>query len=320
LTYTPGNPAGWLVEAGNVGQHYHNWRHGDGMPPLPEERLFYAILSGDQEVPPVETEASGVASFFLSDDGLTLHYHITFDGLTDVTMGHIHSGAVGVNGGIIAWLYPASGPPASEPTDLDMVAGTITANDLPDGTSLFDLVEMLATGDTYVNFHTTDHPGGEVRGQIQRPENKLFFFAMLTNDQEVVSDPAPQPDTGATGMTTLRYHQADGAITCETVVNDIVDVTMAHIHLAPIGSNGGVITWLFPADGPPPSAPITPDGELECATITEDRLIISEAVEAQIGGTSLEAFVYQMLIGNTYVNVHTSEFPDGEIRGQIWLD
>ena len=27
LTYTPGNPAGWQVEAGNVGQHYYRWRY-----------------------------------------------------------------------------------------------------------------------------------------------------------------------------------------------------------------------------------------------------------------------------------------------------
>jgi hypothetical protein len=29
LTYTPGNPEGWRVEAGNVGQHYYTWRHGE---------------------------------------------------------------------------------------------------------------------------------------------------------------------------------------------------------------------------------------------------------------------------------------------------
>lgn len=28
LTYTPGNPPGWQVEAGNVGRHYYEWRHG----------------------------------------------------------------------------------------------------------------------------------------------------------------------------------------------------------------------------------------------------------------------------------------------------
>jgi hypothetical protein len=28
LTYTPGNPRGFEVEMGNVGQHYHRWRYG----------------------------------------------------------------------------------------------------------------------------------------------------------------------------------------------------------------------------------------------------------------------------------------------------
>jgi hypothetical protein len=32
LTYTPDNPEGWKVEAGNVGQHYYQWRYGSGAP------------------------------------------------------------------------------------------------------------------------------------------------------------------------------------------------------------------------------------------------------------------------------------------------
>lgn len=35
LTYNPANPAGWQVEAGNIGQHYHAWRYGDSMQPPP---------------------------------------------------------------------------------------------------------------------------------------------------------------------------------------------------------------------------------------------------------------------------------------------
>jgi hypothetical protein len=34
LTWTPTNPAGWEVEAGNVGQHYYFWRYGE-LPPKP---------------------------------------------------------------------------------------------------------------------------------------------------------------------------------------------------------------------------------------------------------------------------------------------
>jgi len=34
LTYTPGNPPGWLVEAGNVGLHYYAWRYSDPVDPI----------------------------------------------------------------------------------------------------------------------------------------------------------------------------------------------------------------------------------------------------------------------------------------------
>jgi hypothetical protein len=37
LTYTPGNPQGWQVEAGNVGQHYYQWRYGVALPSAPPE-------------------------------------------------------------------------------------------------------------------------------------------------------------------------------------------------------------------------------------------------------------------------------------------
>jgi hypothetical protein len=35
LTYTPGNPDGWQVEAGNVGRHYFEWRYGVSPPAMP---------------------------------------------------------------------------------------------------------------------------------------------------------------------------------------------------------------------------------------------------------------------------------------------
>ncbi len=41
LTYTPGNPDGWQVEAGNVGQHYHAWRYESDPPPVEVYRMPY---------------------------------------------------------------------------------------------------------------------------------------------------------------------------------------------------------------------------------------------------------------------------------------
>jgi hypothetical protein len=47
LTYTPGNPAGFLVEAGNVGQHYFAWRYGDGGSPTPTPPPDDVPVAGD---------------------------------------------------------------------------------------------------------------------------------------------------------------------------------------------------------------------------------------------------------------------------------
>lgn len=45
LTYTPDNPDGWKVEAGNIGQHYYTWRYGDIQPvPAPPDDSPVIVL------------------------------------------------------------------------------------------------------------------------------------------------------------------------------------------------------------------------------------------------------------------------------------
>ena len=46
LTYTPDNPEGFEVEAGNVGQHYYRWRYGDSGPTTEQVNIFL-IAEGD---------------------------------------------------------------------------------------------------------------------------------------------------------------------------------------------------------------------------------------------------------------------------------
>ena len=47
LTFTPGNPDGWQVEAGNIGQHYYEWRYGETPPPPPEENGYVPVMVGE---------------------------------------------------------------------------------------------------------------------------------------------------------------------------------------------------------------------------------------------------------------------------------
>lgn len=139
-----------------------------------QNRNFRTHLSGGEEVAlnPVVTRAQGQAIFQLSKDGTTLSYKLIVSNIQNVTMAHIHLAPAGVNGPVVAWLYP-DGPPAQLiPGRINgvLAEGTITAANLVGplaGASLDDLIEAMRAGGTYVNVHTSQYPAGEVRGQIR---------------------------------------------------------------------------------------------------------------------------------------------------------
>jgi hypothetical protein len=135
-------------------------------------RHFVAPLSGSQEVPPVDTNARGVATFELSKDGTELSYRLIVANIENVTMAHIHLAPAGQNGPVVVWLYPEGPPPQLIPgrTNGVLATGAITSNDLVGplvGASLDDLLDEMRDGNTYVNVHTNQFPGGEIRGQIR---------------------------------------------------------------------------------------------------------------------------------------------------------
>ena len=130
---------------------------------------FKARLTGAQEVPPVASPGTGRVTFQLSEDGSKLRFRLTAQGLTNrITQAHIHLAPRGVNGGIVAFLFPLT-ETGVNPEGFE-VAGTLTKEDLIGGLKdkpLSSLVEAMRSGGAYVNIHTVVHPGGEIRGQIQ---------------------------------------------------------------------------------------------------------------------------------------------------------
>jgi hypothetical protein len=125
---------------------------------------FKATLSGDEEVPPVETHARGVAKFKLREGGLVFKVNVA--NIDDVVASHIHCGAVGVNGAVGVTLF-AGGPVNVNGT---LAKGVITAPDEDNGCGWADLdavVAALESGNAYVNVHTVANPGGEIRGQVK---------------------------------------------------------------------------------------------------------------------------------------------------------
>lgn len=128
---------------------------------------FRADLSGSQEVPPVNTDAHGEAVFHLTEDGDELLYVLQARNIENVAAAHIHTGAVGVNGGVIVTLCggPGVAPPCGGPDGRLHVTGSLT--ETLSGDDLSVLLDAMRSGDTYVNVHTAVNPGGEIRGQIK---------------------------------------------------------------------------------------------------------------------------------------------------------
>ncbi len=145
--------------------------------PAESKVLLTAGLGTETEVPPVDpstpTAASGLAIAILDVEGNTLHYSITYKGLSgQPTAAHFHSGGSG-----------ETGPPARTIFGAPEIAGV--PDSAPKGTSAFitgswtgegeqpltdELEEELLAGNIYVNVHTELNPRGEIRAQLERQD------------------------------------------------------------------------------------------------------------------------------------------------------
>ena len=96
------------------------------------------------------------------------------------------------------------------------------------------------------------------------------------------------------------------------------DVRFSHIHFGRSRTNGGVIVFLCQTDsGPDPLglAPMCVQEGSVSGTVTADNVVGPGGQGVDPG--EFEELVRAMRAGATYVNLHTSTFPAGELRGQI---
>jgi|SRR6188768_3016130 len=134
-------------------------------------------------------------------------------------------------------------------------------------------------------------------------EGKEVFIANLTAGEEVPARP-----TAANG--TAQFIVDGNQISYAIEVDDITAITFSHIHaLAAPGANAPVRLFLYP-----PAAGTTPPQ----VTVTEKHILVQATVDASaVSGITYNELLDAMRSGNAYVNVHTAEFPSGEMRGQI---
>lgn len=106
-------------------------------------------LSGDNEVPPVKTAATGEGTISVGDDG-KVSGSVTTKGI-DGTMAHIHLAGAGKNGPVVVKLVK----------DGDTYK-------VPDGTQLESgQLAAFKAGELYVNVHSAANKSGEIRAQLK---------------------------------------------------------------------------------------------------------------------------------------------------------
>ncbi|QQS48951.1 MAG: CHRD domain-containing protein [Acidobacteriota bacterium] len=147
------------------------------------------------------------------------------------------------------------------------------------------------------------------------PQGIKELKGLLNGYEEV-----PVISTAADGQFRARISNDGSSISYELSYKQLEgDVQQAHIHFGQSGANGGISVWLCSNLASPP----TPTGVQPCpaapATIS-GIITAAEVVGPNPGGIApgeFDEFVKAMRAGKTYVNVHSTKFPGGEIRSQI---
>lgn len=107
-------------------------------------------LSGAEEIPPVQTPATGVGRISVAADR-TVTGSVTVSGMT-VSVAHIHEARAGTTGPIIVPLAKTSDNVWSVPPETKLTESQY---------------ESYKAGNLYFNMHSAAHKTGEIRGQIK---------------------------------------------------------------------------------------------------------------------------------------------------------
>src|SRR5688500_10984822 len=114
--------------------------------------MFTAYLTGPQEAPPVSTNGTGYARVLWNESAGTITFTVVFSNLSSAqTASHIHTGAIGVSGPVTINFGAVGG-----------TSGTISGSAAITPAQIV----LLRSHQMYVNVHSGNFGGGEIRGQL----------------------------------------------------------------------------------------------------------------------------------------------------------
>jgi hypothetical protein len=142
----------------------------------------------------------------------------------------------------------------------------------------------------------------------------------LTGWEEV-----PSVSTGASAEFRAHISKDNDAIAWELTYTELEgSVQQSHIHLAQSGVNGGITVFLCtnlgngPAGTPPcPQGPATISGEILAADVSPNIPATQAARNQGLNTGEIDELIAAMRAGATYVNIHSTLWPGGEVRSQI---
>jgi hypothetical protein len=137
---------------------------------------------------------------------------------------------------------------------------------------------------------------------VQAQEGETFSASLSGKDE------VPPTQSTATGLARFQTDENGTQVSYWVNITGLSEITGAHIHNGSAGQNGDVVVTLSgPASAENAQNPVI---SLK-GNITNDKL------QGPLASKELSQFVSLMSDGTVYVNVHTGEFQNGEIRGQI---
>jgi uncharacterized protein (TIGR03437 family) len=287
---------------------------------------FRAVMLPSNEVPATDAKATGsadiIAHMIRDDKGqivsgtVEFFLHVNFTAPDDPTKTitatglHIHRGDSTVSGPVVINTGLSAGN-----NQVLKPGGDVVHRNAPvlatDSTALTALRDLMANpGGFYVNIHTTDFPGGAIRGQL------VPAVARVLIGQMAAANEVPAVNLNASGNALVlalaavdpKTGQASGATYMQTTYNipEQGNFTGFHIHLGAAGTNGPVVI----NSAIPSSTTIDSSGSgLVGPFFTEIDMTNSVMVQ-----TFTNLFVNPQA---DYINIHTNLHTGGVMRAQL---